>query len=87
LVASPITFRLDPDIRRRVTRIAKRRQTTTSSVLREAITSWVAREERAGSAYESIKDLIGIASGGDPTLSTDTGWKFTELLKARRNQS
>ena len=86
-MASPITFRLDPDIRRRVTRIAKRKRTTTSGVLREAITTWVAGEERALTPYESIKDLIGSVHGGDPTLSEDTGRKFTALLKARRNQS
>jgi len=86
-MASPITLRLDPDIRRRVTRIAKRKRTTTSSVLREAITTWVAREESTVSPYESIKDLIGSVHGGDPNLSTDMGKKFTQLLRARRNQS
>ena len=86
-MASPITLRLDPEIRRRVTRIARRRKTTTSSVLREAISTWVAREENTVSAYESIKDLIGIVHGDDPNLSTDMGKKFTQLLRARRNQS
>jgi predicted DNA-binding protein len=86
-VASPITLRLDPDLRQRVTRIARRKRTTTSNVLREAITTWVQREESAGSVYESIKDLIGIVHGGDPNLSTDMGKKFTQLLRARRNQS
>lgn len=85
-MASPITLRLDPEIRRRVTRIAKRKRTTTSNVLREAITTWVAREDSAVTAYESIKDLIGSVKGGDPRLSEDTGRKFTELLKARRKQ-
>jgi len=78
---SPITLRLDPDIRRRVTRIAKRKRTTTSSVLREAITTWVAREESAGSLYDSIKDLIGNSHGGDPRRSTR---RLSEVLKARR---
>jgi Arc/MetJ-type ribon-helix-helix transcriptional regulator len=86
-MASPITLRLDEEIRRRVARIARRRRTSTSHVLREAITTWVDREESGISAYESIKDLIGIASGGDPTLSTDTGRRFTQMLKARRRQS
>ena len=86
-MASPITLRLDPDIRRRVTRIARRRKTTTSTVLREAITTFVAREESAGSLYDSIKDLIGNSHGEDPNRSTDMGKKFTQLLKARRNQS
>jgi predicted DNA-binding protein len=86
-MASPITLRLDPELRRRVTRIARRKRTTTSTVLREAITTWVEREESAGSLYDSIKDLVGVVHGGDPSLSTDMGKKFTELLRARRNQS
>jgi predicted DNA-binding protein len=86
-VASPITLRLDPDLRKRVARLAKRKRTTTSTVLREAITTFVEREETAPSVYDQIKDLIGSVHGGDPTLSTDTGRKFTALLKARRNQS
>jgi predicted DNA-binding protein len=83
-MASPITLRLDPEIRRRVTRIAKRKRTTTSNVLREAIATWVEREDSAVTPYESIKDLIGSVRGGDPRLSEDTGRKFTELLRARR---
>jgi predicted DNA-binding protein len=86
-VASPITLRLDPELRRRVTRIAKRKRTTTSEVLREAITTWVEREDSAVTPYESIKDLIGSVKGGDPHRSTDMGKKFTELLRARRNQT
>jgi len=74
-------LRLDPEMRRRVTRIARRRKTTTSTVLREAISTWVAREEGAGSVYDSIKDLIGVVNGGDPGRSTR---RLSEVLKARR---
>ena len=83
-MASPITLRLDPELRKRVERIARRRRTSKSQVLREAVTTFVAREESVGSVYDSIKDLIGNTRGGDPTLSEDTGRKFTELLRARR---
>jgi len=86
-MASPITLRLDPELRRRVTRIAKRKRTTTSSVLREAISNWVELEDSVVTPYESIKDLIGNVKGGDPHRSTDMGKKFTELLRARRNQT
>ena len=86
-MASPVTLRLDPEMRRRVARIARQRRTSTSHVLREAITTWLDREESGQSAYERIKDLIGVAHGGDPTLSTNTGRRFTEMLKARRRQS
>ena len=83
-VASPITLRLDDEIRRRVTSIARRKRCSTSAALREAITTWVAREESALTPYELVKDLIGCVKGGDPTRSENMGRKFTELLKARQ---
>jgi len=86
-VASPITLRIDPELRRRVDRIARRKKTSTSEVLREAIATWVEREDSAVTPYESIKDLIGTVKGGDPHRSTDMGKKFTELLRTRRNQT
>jgi len=86
-MASPITLRLDPDTRRRVTRLARERRTTSSQILREAIVTFVEKEESAITPYEAIKDLIGSVHGGDPARSTDMGRKFTQLLKARRNRS
>lgn len=83
-MASPITLRLDPELRRQVARIARRRRTTTSTVLREAIAAWVAREDQALTPYERAADLIGSVRGGDPNLSENTGRKLTALLKARR---
>jgi predicted DNA-binding protein len=80
-VASPITLRLDEETRRRVARIARRKGTTTSRVLREAIVTWVAREEPPESVYESIKDLIGKVRGGDPGRSTR---RLSQVLKNRR---
>ena len=74
-------------MRRRVTRIARRRRTTTSDVLREAISSWVAREESTETVYDLIKDLIGTVHGGDPHRSENTGRKVAAMLKARRKQS
>jgi hypothetical protein len=55
-------------------------------VLREAITSWVEKEENAPSAYEKLKDIIGIARGGDPNLSEHTGRRFTEMLLEERKR-
>ena len=86
-MASPITLRLDQETRRRVARIAKRWQTTTSSVLREAITDWVEREERSVRPYDLIKDLIGSVHGGDPGRSARGGRWVAEMLKARHKQS
>lgn len=83
-MASPISLRLDERTRLRVERIARQRKVPASHILREAIERWVEREEGGMSPYESIKDLIGVARGGDTALSKNTGKRFTELLKARQ---
>ena len=82
-MASPITLRLDPELRRRVDRIARRKRTTTSSVLREAISTWLQREDSSESLYDRVADLIGSVRGGDPGRSTR---KLSEVLKARRRK-
>jgi len=84
---APLTLRLDEETRRRVARIARQRKTSTSAVLREVIKTWVQREESAPSAYELLKPYIGVVRGGDPTLSSNTGRRFTEMLEARRKKS
>ena len=86
-MASPITLRLDEETRRRVARIAKRKRTTTSSILREAVKTWVEQEESALTPYERTKHLIGIVHGGDPGRSERGGRWITQMLKARRKQS
>ena len=84
-MASPLTVRLDPSVRRRIAQIAKRRSCTPSAVVREAVNELLAREEKALTPYELMKDLIGSGeSGGDPRLSENTGRRFTALLKARQ---
>ena len=79
-----ISLRLDDQMKRRVANIARRKKTSTSEVLREAVAAWVEREESSVSVYEQIKDLIGRGRGGDPFRSTR---KVSEILKARRNRS
>lgn len=81
-----ISLRLDPELRRRVDRIARRKKTSTSQILREAITTWVQREDKRLTPFEMAADLIGSVHGGDPRLSEDTGRKFSEALKVRRRQ-
>ena len=83
-MASPITLRLDPDLRRRVERIAKRKRCSTSVALREAISAWVENEDSTGSVYDQIKDLIGCVSGGDPGRSTR---RLSDVLKARNRKT
>ncbi|HXL23240.1 MAG TPA: ribbon-helix-helix protein, CopG family [Candidatus Dormibacteraeota bacterium] len=85
-MASPITVRLDPETRRRVTRIARRKKLSTSEVVRQALEAWADREEPVTRPFELIKDLVGIVHGGDPHRSQDIGRKFTKALKERAAQ-
>lgn len=79
-----VSFRMPPELRRSVERIAKRRKCAASVVMREAVETFVKKEETAPTPYELSKDLIGSVKGGDPKLSENMGRKFTELLRARR---
>ena len=74
-------------MKRRVENIARRKKTTTSEVLREAVAAWVEREESSVSVYEQIKDLIGRGHGGDPQASENIGRKYSEYLQARYQES
>jgi predicted DNA-binding protein len=85
-MASPLTLRLNKKMRQRITRIARRKQLTTSEAIRQAIEDWATRQEPIHSPYEAIADLIGVAHGGDPGLSSQTGRRFTNLLKKRRSR-
>jgi hypothetical protein len=80
-MASPYTLRLDPELRRRLERIAKRNQLTTSAAVREAVNEWLEEQESAGSFYDKIKDLVGCVDGGDPGRSTR---RLSDVLKPRR---
>ena len=82
-MASPLTLRLERKIRLRIARIASRRQISTSEVIRQAIEAWVERQEPIAAPYEVMADLIGVAHGGNPKRSTETGRRFREILKGR----
>ncbi len=82
-MASPLTLRLDEKTRKRITRIARRKQLSTSEVVRQAIEAWAERHERVTSPYEMVKDLLGVVHGGNPKGSMQTGRRFTKLLKRR----
>lgn len=83
-MASPLTIRFDPSVRRQITQVAKRKRCTPSALVREAVTDLLERENSTVSFYDQIKDLVGCVSGGDPKLSENMGRKFTALLKARQ---
>jgi hypothetical protein len=84
-MASPLTLRLDEKTRKRIARIASRKQVSTSEVIRRAIEAWTDLQEPVTSPYEAIKDLIGVVHGGNPRGSVRTGRRLTKLLKRRRS--
>ena len=83
-MSAPLTLRLNHATRQRVERIARRKGTTASQVLRDAIENWVEREDNPGSAYDRVKHLIGVVEGGDTALSAKTGKRLTQQLATRR---
>ncbi len=86
-MASPLTLRLDKKTRQRIARIANRRQVSTSEVIRQAIEAWVERQEPIAAPYEAMRDLIGVVRGGMPGRSTETGRRFSQMLKSRRSRT
>jgi Arc/MetJ-type ribon-helix-helix transcriptional regulator len=84
-MASPLTLRLDEKTRKRIVRIARRKQLSTSEVVRQAIEAWAERQEPIASPYEAVRDLIGVVHAGNPKGSVRTGRRFTRLLKQRRS--
>ena len=85
--SSVITLRLADQMKRRVANIARRKKTSSSEVVREAVAAWVKREENSVSVYDQIKDLIGVGTLHDPRASENIGRKYSEYLRARRNRS
>jgi predicted DNA-binding protein len=85
-MSSAMALRLDDQTRRRIARLAARRGTTRSALVREAIAALVEKEERqtAVRPHDLVKDLLGSVRGGDPDRSTDVGKKVRRMLKARR---
>ena len=84
--STAIAPRLDDRTRKRLAAIAKRRGATRSGVLREAIDSWLRKEEGefAIAPFELVKDLVGSVHGGDPDRSSDVGRKTAAKLRLRR---
>ncbi len=85
----PMTVRLDPDVSARLDRVAARRGTTRSELVREALAHLIeADESRAGSSfYDDVAHVIGSIDTGGKALSEKAGQKFRELLQERRARS
>jgi len=82
-----LTVRLDPETAELLMRLRRRRNTTKSDVIREAVRELAARELRVAEArrpYEAVKRLLGSVNSGGLHLSKRTGEQFTSLLAERR---
>jgi predicted DNA-binding protein len=79
------SVRLDSETERLLTRMARERRTTKSSILREAIRIFARPQvdEPDLSPYERAVDLIGCVRGGPTDLSQRTGERLRRLLNER----
>jgi len=68
-------------------RVARRRRTTVSNVIREAVSTLAAEEERKPlRPYDQIADLIGVVNDLPADLSERTGERFAEMLRTDRTR-
>jgi len=83
-----MALRLDEKTRARLGRIARRRGTSRSAIVREAIVSLVEKEERqaAASPYDIVREIIGSVDGGDPFRSEGGGARVAGVLKRKRDR-
>jgi hypothetical protein len=86
----PTSVRLLPEEERALRRIARRRKTTVSAVIRDAVSELVEEEknQKPYRPYQRVAHLIGSVHGLDPDLSQRTGERFSQMLreKARRRR-
>ena len=83
----PFSVRLDTETERRVARMAEATGRTKSQVVREAVAAYEigrAPEPAAQDARHRLGRFIGVARGGDPGLSRQSGAAVRRLLEARR---
>ncbi|MBV8203310.1 MAG: CopG family transcriptional regulator [Acidobacteria bacterium] len=74
----PTSVRLDPETKRTLEQLARRRSASKSEVLRQAIELLAAQDQAA--PFDRVADLIGSIRGGPPNLSEQTGKRFRQLL-------
>ena len=90
VVRMPTSVRLNPETERLLQRLVLRSGRSKSDVIRRAI-EVLAEQAESGlemkPVFERVEHLLGVATGGDPTLSKQTGRRFTEQLRQRRKSS
>ena len=77
------TVRLDAETEQLIRRLRRRRATTNSEVIREAIRQLASRElrvEESSRPYDAVKRLIGSVDSGGLHLSKGTGRQLAALL-------
>jgi hypothetical protein len=84
----PRSFRIDPELERRLCRVAEREGVPVSAVVREAIEKHC-DAVLGTSLLEEMADIIGVLEGTGEDLSSRTGEAFTDLLveKYRRRSA
>jgi predicted DNA-binding protein len=81
-----MALRLEEKTREKLARLAARRGTTRSALVREAIEDLIDREEGAQAArpWDLVQDLLGSVRGGDPDRSVDGGRKVARMLEQKK---
>ena len=81
-----MAVRFDAETRQRLLRVAERRRTTVSEVVREAVEAWLERDTKQALPAGLLVDLIGCVHGGDPGRSAGGGARVARELSARRKK-
>jgi hypothetical protein len=82
--STTISVRLNGEEESTVRRYARKRESSVSDVIRDAVRVYVRNgKERPPRPYDEIEDLIGCVTDLPPDLSESTGEQFADLL--RRN--
>ena len=85
----PTSVRLDLKTEHTPERLARKRRTSKSAVLREAVDALARRwlcERATGSLFEKVQDLFGCISSGRGDLSTRTGEGFRRILERQKRR-
>ncbi len=78
-----VSVRLDEDEERLLQRVARRRKTSVSNVVREAVNLLAREEGQTIRPFDEIADLIGVVHDLPAGLSERTGEQFTEIVRQK----
>lgn len=81
--SNTISVRLDVDEQRLLQRVARRRKTSVSNVVREAVNLLAREEMQSIRPFDEIADLIGVVHDLPADLSEQTGEQFAEIVRQK----